>query len=42
MQEKETISVNGKEIKATKTHRSIADVAWKLINILNYSLLYTS
>ena len=28
MQEKETISVNGKEIKATKTHISIADVAW--------------
>jgi len=28
MQEKETISVNGKEIKATKTHRSIADVDW--------------
>ena len=28
MQEKETIKVNGKEISATGTHRSIADVAW--------------
>ena len=28
MQEKETILVNGKEIKATRTHRSIQDVAW--------------
>ena len=28
MQEQETISVNGKKIKATGTHRSIADVAW--------------
>lgn len=28
MQEKESIVINGKEIKATKTHRSIADVAW--------------
>lgn len=28
MQAKETISVNGKKISATATHRSIADVAW--------------
>lgn len=28
MQEKGTIKVNGKEIKATRTHKSIADVAW--------------
>jgi putative transposase len=28
MQEKETISVNGKKIKETKTHKSIQDVAW--------------
>lgn len=37
MQEKETISVNGKEIKATRTHRSIADVAWnQFVNQLEY------
>jgi len=37
MQEKETISINGKEIKATKTHRSISDVAWnQFVNQLEY------
>jgi putative transposase len=28
MQEKETIKVNGQEMKATRVHRSISDVAW--------------
>jgi len=28
MQEQDKISVNGKEIKATRTHKSIQDVAW--------------
>ncbi|HUU88483.1 MAG TPA: transposase [Bacillota bacterium] len=37
MQEKETIVVNGKEVKATGTHRSICDVAWnQFVNQLSY------
>ena len=37
MQEKETILVNSNEIKATKTHRSITDVAWnQFVNQLEY------
>jgi len=41
MQEKETILVNGKEIKATKTHRSISDVAWnQFVNQLEYKAEY--
>jgi putative transposase len=37
MQEQETIKVNGKEIKATPTHRSIVDVAWdQFVNQLEY------
>jgi len=39
MQEQETISVNGKEIKATKTHKSIQDVAWnQFVQQLSYKV----
>jgi putative transposase len=39
MQEKETISINGKEIKATKTHKSIQDVAWnQFVQQLSYKV----
>ena len=37
MQEQESVKVNGKEIKATATHRSIVDVAWnQFVNQLEY------
>ena len=39
MQEQETISVNGKEIKATRTHKSIQDVAWnQFVQQLSYKV----
>jgi len=39
MQEKETISVNGKKIKATKIHKSIQDVAWnQFVQQLSYKV----
>ena len=39
MQEKETILVNGKEIKATKIHKSIQDVAWnQFVQQLSYKV----
>ena len=37
MLQKKTITINGKEISATPTHRSIADVAWRqFLNQLDY------
>jgi putative transposase len=42
MLEKKNIKVNGKEVKATKTHKSISDVAWnQFVQQLVYKVEYT-